>query len=206
MASVTWDANAFRFRRDGRFIARATVRLELEKSLANLTKLTDSLAGDLRSGRISLMDWRQEMRDIIKVTQMAAHEIASGGREQMTPADYGRVGQRTRVQYEYLEKWTFQIASGRPLGPELESRSRQYLTAGRVAFLAHDQRNMQTRGFDEIRSVLHPAEHCAECIAEAARGFVPIGEHIAIGSRQCLGNDQCTAEYRNSQTGQILAA
>lgn len=190
----------------GRFVPRPTVRRALEESLANLQRRTDTLADDLRAGRISLDEWRQEMRLTIKQVNMAAIEISVGGRAQMTQADYGEAGRIIRTEYGYLESWVNQIKAGLPIDNRMEPRARQYLVRGRTTFIDAETDAMRGRGFDEIRSRLHPAEHCAQCLAEAARGFVPISSHVPIGQRQCRHNDRCTVEYRNSRTGEVRAA
>ncbi len=205
---VLWDAEAGRYRdaATGRFVTHTAIRRALEQSLANLTRRTDGLAADLRAGRISLVEWRNEMRDIVKHTQMAAAELARGGRAQMTQSDYGRVGQAVRRQYGFLEAWVEQIKAGLPFDGRMESRARQYLRAARTTYIANETRALSARGYDEVRSVLHPAEHCAECIAEAARGFVAVSQLVPLGSRTCRSNDRCSLEFRNSSTGRVLVA
>ncbi len=205
-ARIRWTGTRYRDPKTGRYITQVAVRRALEESLANLVRLTDTLAGDLRSGRISLLKWRDEMRTIIKQTHLAAQELAVGGRRQMTQADYGRVGQQVRVQYGFLENWVQQIQAGKPVDATTESRARQYLRSARTAYMGHAARAMRERGFDEVRSVLHPAEHCAECLAEAGRGFVPLGALVPLGERICRANDRCSLEFRNSETGQVMAA
>lgn len=206
--SILWDDALGRYRDagTGRMVGRARIRQSLDQSLVNVRRLTDSLAIDLRAGRISLLDWRTEMRDVIKQVTLASHELAVGGRAQMTPADFGAVGRRVRTNYAYLERWVADIASGLPVDGRMEVRAAMYVAHGRVTFAAVQQEQLRHRGFDEIRSILSPAEHCAECIAEAERGFIPIGQEVPIGSRQCLANDKCRVEYRNSRTGQTVAA
>ena len=202
---LRWTGTRYRSP-DGRFITRVAVRRALEESLTNLERRTDGLHDDLRAGRISLNDWRDEMRMIIKQTQMAALELSVGGRAQTTQADYGRAGQLIRRQYGFLEAWVEQIKAGLPIDNRMEPRAVSYLKAALVAHRTHQRAAFRAAGFDEIRSIRHPGESCAECIAEEARGFVPIGQHVPIGQRQCLNHDNCTEEYRNSQTGEVLAA
>lgn len=170
------------------------MRTSLEESLANLTRLTDTLADDLRAGRLSLNGWRESMREVIKSTQLWSAEVANGGRAQMTQADYGRVGQKVRAQYEFLENWTRQIRDGAPIDDRMEPRARQYLLASRSSFLAVEAERMTERGF-LARNVLRPAEHCAECIAETEKGLVPVSQLVPIGQRVCRSNCRCVLEY-----------
>jgi len=203
---LRWTGTRYRDHETGRFVSRVAVRRTFEESLVNVERLTDSLADDLRAGRISLLEWRERMREAIKFSQMAALELTTGGRAQTTQADYGRAGQQIRRQYAYLEAWVEQIKAGLPIDNRMEPRAASYLQSALVSHRTHQRAALQAQGFDQIRSIRHPGESCAQCIAEEARGFVPIGQHVPIGQRQCLNHDNCTEEFRNSQTGEVLAA
>jgi hypothetical protein len=202
---LRWTGTRYRSP-DGRFISRAAVRRALEESLVNVERLTDTLAADYRAGRISLLDWREEMRGVIKQVTVAAHELAVGGRAQATSADYGRAGQAIRRQYGYLEAWVEQIKAGLPVDGRMEPRAALYLRSAVTAFLEADRLQMQDQGFDVVRSVLHAGESCAQCIAERDKGYVPLAEIVLPGRRTCLGNCNCTLVYARSRTGEVLAA
>ena len=191
---ITWDAVSGRYRENGRFISRTQVRQTFEQSLGNLSKLTDTLADDLRAGRISILEWRAEMRDIIKQTQMAAAELAKGGRAQMTQADYGRVGQRVREQYQFLDNWVRQLSEG--ANPSA-GRAVQYLRSARSAFLASEAQEMATRGY-LVENIQSPAEHCWQCNMETEKGVVPVGQMSLPGSRVCRHNCRCHLRYRKA--------
>jgi hypothetical protein len=137
------------------------------------------------------------MRQEIKRTQLGAEMLVQGGRAQMTQADYGRVGQRVREQYDYLRDFANGLSEGaiRTDGTFL-NRAKMYASAARPAF--HDSLGDQLAGlgYSEERSILHPAEHCPTCLSEAERGYVPIGTLIPIGERDCLGNDKCSMLFR----------
>jgi hypothetical protein len=195
---LRWTGTQYRHPESGRYISRAAVRRALEESLANLTRRTDTLADDLRAGRLSLAAWQEEMELTIKQTQMAAAELAHGGRAQMTQADYGLVGQRVRTQYQFLDSWARQISAGQPVDNRMEGRARQYLRAARSSFLALEADAMTERGFGLVRSVLHASESCAECISESQRGYVPVGQMSLPGQRTCLSNCRCTLVYAQS--------
>lgn len=193
---LTWDAETGRFRdtETGRFLSRAAVRREVDQSLASLTRLTDTLADDLRAGRISLTEWQAEMKDVIKQTQLGTAAIAKGGLDQMTQADFGRVGQRVRTQYQYLDQWVEQIKAGLPVDGRMEPRARQYLRSARSSFLSQEAEDMRERGY-LARSVTRPAEHCAECLAEEAKGLVEPQFLVPIGERTCRANCKCVFQY-----------
>ena len=199
VTAIVYDAETGRFRdtETGRLVARAAVRRSIEESLTNVARLTDTLADDLRAGRLSLTEWRVEMRSVIKTSQMMSAEVAHGGRQQMTQADYGRVGQQVRRQYEYLEKWVNEIQAGAPLNNRLEPRAALYLKSARTAYVREEARLMSEKGW-LARSVTRPAEHCAECLAEEAKGLVEPRFIVPPGERTCLGNCKCYLQYERA--------
>lgn len=207
-SSYSFDVAARRYRdTHGRFVPSGQAMKALEKDLFAINQLTDKLAGDVRAGRISLEAWRVEMMDVIKHVHLGSATLAKGGRGMMTQEDYGRVGQIVRDQYSFLEDWTQEIARGEAsLGQALTSRARQYVTAGRLTYVAVRSADVGNVGFDQERSILSQAEHCATCVQQDALGWQPRGQMIPIGQRECHVNDKCTVEFRNSVTGEVQAA
>jgi hypothetical protein len=203
---LRWTGIRYRDPDSGRFVSRVAIRRTFEESLGNVERLTDTLASDLRAGRISLLQWREEMRGVIKQVTLAAHQLAVGGRAQMGDADNGRVGQAVRRQYAYLEAWVEQIKAGLPVDGRMEPRAAMYLRSAVTTFLEADRRQMQEQGFDVVHSVLHAGESCAQCIAERDKGYVPVAEIVLPGQRTCLANCNCTLVYARSRTGEVLAA
>jgi hypothetical protein len=195
----TWDASAGRYRQaNGRVVTQAQVRAAIDRDLQHLNTTAARLAGDLRSGRISLESWRVEMKRIIKHTHMGEAAIAKGGRAQMMPVDYGRVGQIVREEYRHLEGWVNEIKAGAPLDGRLQNRAKLYTQAGRATFHKVERLEMRDHGAEFERSVLHPADHCGQCVAEADAGFRPIGVMVPIGERECGRNCRCTVVYQRS--------
>jgi hypothetical protein len=197
--SLTWNATAGRFQRpDGRFVPASVVRAELDKSLVATANRVRALGDDLRAGRVSLDAWRQAMKDEIKAAHLRSAALARGGWSQMDQAAFGRTGQIIRTEYHHLEAWTQQIKSGWVLDGRLSSRGQLYTAAARGTFHQVQREEMIKRGNDLERSLLHPAEHCPECLAQAALGWVPLGTLVPIGSRQCLRNCKCTISFSRS--------
>jgi hypothetical protein len=181
----------------GQWLSRAAVRREVDASLANVTRLSDTLADDLRAGRISLNQWREEMRAVIKHTQMGAAEIANGGRAQMAPQSWGATGQKIRAQYIYLENWVEQLKAGLPVDNRVEGRARQYIRAARTSFIAAEAQDMAAKGW-LARNVTTAAESCAECLAEEAKGLVPVNQLSTPGTRICRGACKCFLVYERA--------
>lgn len=200
-----WNDRLGRYQgRNGRIVSGERVRSWLDTTLDGGASDTDKLFGLFRDGSLSMVDLRNEMRETIKNVHLTAIAAQKGGWSQLTPADYGRAGQRIRGQYGYLEDLLQEIANGtRPINGRLRQTLRLYAQAGRETYHLAQRAEMIKRGFDEERSVLDPqAQHCQECLDEAGKSWQPIGEMIPIGQRICNKNDRCDVEYRNSATGE----
>ena len=90
----------------------------------------------------------------------------------MTPADYGRAGQRIRQQYAFLNAFASQVASGQqPMDGRMVARAELYGQAGRSTYHLTERGEMEVRGMTEEQSIIHPADSCDECIAEAEVGW-----------------------------------
>lgn len=204
--AIRWDPGSRRYRDPrGRFVSRQQVREGLDAVLDASDREMGRLSQRPRDGAISLADWEAGMMRQIKITHLAAAVLERGGWQQMTPADFGRVGRQIRDEYARLRNFAAQIASGaQPLDGTLLRRARMYGQAGRGTFYRLAQQSWSERGFDEERSILNPADHCPGCLSQAALGWQPLGQMIPIGQRDCLSNDRCDVEYRNSATGETV--
>jgi hypothetical protein len=160
---------------------------------------TQALAHRLLAGDLVLGDWETAMQAELKAAHVAVGIIAHGGLAEMAPSDYGFLGARLRAQYALLRGFANDIASGRqPLTGMLRVRADLYSEASRQTFydvLTHDAAQA---GVAEARRVLHSADHCTGCVAEAARGYVPLGELAPIGSQQCRSRCRCSIQLRRA--------
>jgi hypothetical protein len=202
-----WNERAAQYsdRKTGRFVGRQVIRNQLDNVIDASSQVMRAISQQLRDGDIGLAEWQIQMMQQIKTTHLAGAAMQRGGWQQMTQADFGRVGQIVRREYDFLRTFAEQIANGeQKLDGTLARRAGLYGQQGRPTYLVFWDSTAAQRGFDEERSILQPAEHCTECVSEAAKGFQPIGQMISIGSRICRSNDKCLKEFRNSQTGETL--
>jgi hypothetical protein len=198
VTDFTWDAASGRYRNSqGRYVSQAAVRDAVDDVLDAATARMQALARRLQSGALDLASWQRQMAQEIKMSHLAVAMVAHGGRAAMGPAEYGWAGQRIREQYGYLRAFARQVASGeQSLADPLVARSALYGQAGRATYEAMRERDDRARGFDEERSVLGIADHCSDCVGEAAKAWSPIGTLIPIGRRQCKANCRCRIERR----------
>lgn len=185
-------------RATGRYVSELTVRADLDQYIANKAPRFDALANQLRNREISLADWQLQMRNEMRAMHNAAAMVAKGGREQMTPADWGRVGRELRDQYGYLDKWAAQIANGEaPLDGRANVRAKLYGQAARGTYEQERRAVAADKGNDEEMRILHAKESCKGCISFAGY-WAPLGALPKIGSQDCTTNCLCTFEYRRA--------
>lgn len=202
-----FDPRSGRYRASsGRFLPSSTIRQWIDRTLDTHSRAVATLTEQFRSRTITLGQWEKGMRVELKHIHTYSALSALGGRSQLTQSDFGRIGQRLRQEYQFLQRLGDDIESGRQLPDgRLTNRARLFAQSGRSTFHAVERVEMLARGWDLEENVLANAEHCGGCLQETARGRVPIGSLVPIGSRPCLSNDRCRIRYSNSRTGAVAA-
>jgi len=199
MAEYDWDPIVMRFRDPvtGRYVSRQTVRAEVDALIVASQNRIRDLSNEMRQGKITLAAWEEGMIEELKLAHLGSEALLRGGWKQMTQADFGRVGQRLRVQYEYLANFVQELLDGTAITDGLfMSRAGLYAGSARVGFHEGMGLALAQLGYREERNILHPAEHCWQCVEETDKGWVPINSLLPIGDRACLGNDKCDIRYR----------
>jgi hypothetical protein len=193
-----WNERAARYvAPSGRYVSRAAVRDALDAALDHSAQTIRALTEGLRTSAVALPDWRLQMAREVKSVHLASAALAKGGWAQMAPADLGRVGQRLREQYAFLDRFAAEVESGaQRRDGTLVRRADLYIQAGRGTFHATEQREMGLRGMTEERSLRHAGDSCPGCVDEAARGWVALGDLVPVGARDCLGRCRCAVSYR----------
>lgn len=193
-----WNDRAGRYidRRTGRFVTERQVRTWIDRAIQQSERTVARLADDVRTGRIDVGDWHRAMREEVKAMHIMAAEAATGGREHMTQADYGRVGAELREQYRHIERFARQLERGLPTDGRFLQRAGMYARSARTTYHQVEEREKAARGFNEERNVLAIADHCAGCVDASALGWVPIGTLVPVGLRDCLSQCRCRLRYR----------
>lgn len=193
-----WNAEAGRYiGPGGQFVAREKIRSALDQAIRRGQLRVRDLSNQLRTGSVSLDTWWQEMRTAVKDANLYSAAAARGGWAQMTAADYGAVGAAVKKQYAYLDRFVGELdAGGVALDGRFLRRAMSYLDSGRVMYERVTETMDEDRGMTEERNLLGVAEHCADCLGETARGWVPIGELIPIGDRICRNHCRCKIQRR----------
>lgn len=137
-----------------------------DRAMRQSDKLIESLMLD---GNLTIQQWEREMRDLLRQTYRALYELAIGGRENMTQADYGRLGGILQEQYRYLHNFAADLAAGKLSPLQAQNRARMYIESA-------------TQAFER---------------AQAAGHGITLPQYPGDGSTQCLSNCRCHWEIRS---------
>ena len=179
----------------GRFVASSTVRRELDRYLDN-SDPAKALAEALRGRQVSLADWEVAMRRHVKNVNLNAIALERGGWSNLTPSDFGRVGQIVREQYAYLKGFAADIASGKQrLDGTLGTRAKLYSQAARTSLYKSKAANM-SGGVTHQRSIRSARDSCRQCLDLDRKVFrIDDSSFVLPGRRVCNHNCQCHLAY-----------
>jgi hypothetical protein len=201
-AAWSYDRNTGRYRDEkGRFLSQKAVEALVESRIGKLDSTLKRTTRSLVDGGISLDQWQTSVREAIKAAHIQAAIIGYGGRGEMGSAEYGRVGQKLREEYRFLQGFARDLLDGRVSSPMALARIGLYAQSVRGSFLQGEELRKQQQGFSLMRRRLDPqAQHCDDCLAFAARGVVPIGAVPLPGQRcACRSRCRCFVEYFRQQ-------
>lgn len=203
-----WDGARGQFRyppkddgKLGRLVGERDVRRLMERRLASAERQAGDLARQLTDGKLTPRQFQGRMKDLLADVHLQARMLGTGGRAQMTRADYESVGTLWRTDAQYLARFGQAVANGEAgSAAQIQARARSYMDAtcrneyeqGRLVVDA-------STGKNEELWVTTTGESCDDCKALAARGWVPIGSSPAIGSNACHSRCGCRMERRRNQ-------
>lgn len=194
-----WDLATGRYRdARGLFVPRLLVRKSLDRIAAASGQRMRVMGQAVSKGTVSLAEFHVAMRVEVKSAVINNAAAAKGGYAQLSFSDYGRVGNEVKRHYTALDSFVTELYAGtvKTGTPGFAARVQLYFNTARTFFYKLDREAQEAAGMTEERNRLHPAEHCADCVAMSKMGWVAIGTLIPIGDRECVGNDKCDMEYR----------
>jgi hypothetical protein len=201
-AEWSYDRNAGRYRDErGKFLSQAAVQKLVDGRIGKLETQLKQFTRMLGNGSISLDQWQGSIREAIKAAHIQAAIIGHGGRGNMGSAEYGRVGQRLRSEYAYLQNFASDLLGRRISASMALARIGLYAESVRGSYWLGTELRQQGQGYSLMRRILDDqAQHCADCLAFAARGTVPIGSVPLPGQRcECGARCRCTVRYFRQQ-------
>jgi hypothetical protein len=201
-SSWRYDPVSGRYRgSDGRFLSQSAVEALVDGRINKLGALLRRLTNMLSSGDIALVQWQESVREALKLAHVQAAIIGNGGRDTMQASDWGRIGQRLRAEYRYLEGFARDLLAGSISTPMALARIGMYAQAVRGSYWEGTTIRQEKQGYSLMRRILDPqAKHCDDCLRYAGRGAVPIGSLPMPGQRcACMSNCKCSVKYMRQQ-------
>jgi hypothetical protein len=194
-----WDSSRRRYInvRTGRLVRQETLDRWITEIGEGARGRMLTLAERLNRKEISNAEWQIAMQAEIKQAHRAMAVLAKGGKAEMGPRDWGRVGQKIAAQNAYLLRFGAEIASGQVSEAQLPNRAQMYADAAYATYQNSVALRERSSGVRTARRVLDTgAQHCEDCPPLAALGWVPIDELVPIGATDCQVNCRCTIEYQ----------
>jgi len=201
-AEWSYDRKVGRYRNEkGQFLSKKAVGAIVDGRISKLEQQLKSFTEKLVNGSITLEQWQGSVREAIKIAHIQVATIGYGGKAEMGRSEYGRIGQRLRSEYTYLQGFARDLIDGRISAPMAMARIGLYAQSARGSYWQGTEMKEQQRGFSMMRRVLDDqAVHCQDCIGYAARGMVPIGSVPMPGVRcACGARCKCTVKYFRQQ-------
>ena len=201
-AAWFYDQRTGRYRNEkGRFLSQKAVEALVDGRIDKLDTTLRRVTKMMAEGNITLDQWQGSVREAIKAAHIQAAIIGHGGRDSMGASEYGRIGQRLRSEYAFLQNFANEILGGRISAPMAVARISLYAHSVRGSYWQGLELRKQSEGYGMMRRILDPqAQHCSDCPAYAARGIVPIGTLPMPGQRcACRARCRCTVQFYRQQ-------
>jgi hypothetical protein len=201
-AEWSYDRKVGRYRNEkGQFLSKKAVGAIVDGRISKLEQQLKSFTDKLISGSITLDQWQGSVREAIKIAHIQVATIGYGGKAEMGSSEYGRIGQRLRSEYTYLQGFVRDLIDGRISAPMAIARIGLYAQSVRGSYWQGTEMKEQQRGFSMMRRILDDqAVHCRDCIGYAARGMVSIGSLPMPGVRcECGARCKCSVIYYRGQ-------
>jgi hypothetical protein len=201
-AEWSYDRKVGRYRNEkGQFLSKKAVGAIVDGRISKLEQQLKSFTDKLTSGSITLDQWQGSVREAIKIAHIQVATIGYGGKAEMGSREYGRIGQRLRSEYTYLQGFVRDLIDGRISAPMAMARIGLYAQSVRGSYWQGTEMKEQQRGFSMMRRVLDDqAVHCRDCKLYAARGMVSIGSLPMPGVRcECGARCKCSVIYYRGQ-------
>ncbi|MGA0070414.1 MAG: hypothetical protein ACO3HP_03830 [Candidatus Nanopelagicaceae bacterium] len=200
-AEWSYDTNLGRYRRpSGQFMSQKAVMALVDGRIDKLGQQLRRFTQMLADGNITIDQWQGSVREAIKAAHIQATVLGHGGKDGMGSAEYGRIGQRLRAEYTYLQKFAGDILAGRVSTPMALARVQLYAESVRGSYWEGSTIRQERQGYSLMRRILDPqAQHCDDCVRYAGAGLVSLGSLPMPGQRcECRSRCRCTVEYKRN--------
>lgn len=192
-----WDDRVKRYRNPttGRFIGINEMNELRPQYMDQQKDILSGLTDSYQDGAVDIFTFRKEVRDTIRETYIDLYSMGAGGRNSVTQSDWGKCGVMIKEQYQYLDNLIYQLARGELSNAQVVARLKMYINSanealwrgfardipidlpaypgdGQTACLTNCQCTWDIQqvpdGYDCYWR-LGAAEHCPDCVENAAR-------------------------------------
>lgn len=193
---TTYDDTRKQFKREGRWVSRASARRELDK-LTERFKRDAVRIGERYARGGSLIEFEAAMRDLLKSAHVVASSVGRGGLVRMNQSDWGKVGNRLKREYGYLSKFVRRLEKGKIPKAITPNRAKRYANSVIMSYheTVHKEATKDSVSEIKVRLVQNSKEGCEECAADAARGWVNVEDMDELGTRICGNFCLCDLEF-----------
>lgn len=206
-SSWRYDPISGRYRgANGRFLSQRAVEALVDGRINKLGAELRRFTRMLSAGDITLDKWQSMVREAIKTAHIQAAVIGYGGIDKMGSVEYGRIGQRLRAEYAYLQGFASDLLGARVSVAMADRRIQLYAQSVRSSYWEGTAIRSEKQGYSMMRRILDTqAKHCENCLNYAARGIVSIGSVPLPGQRcACQANCKCTVKYYRQQAPSMI--
>lgn len=191
-----WNAEAGRYTdSSGRFVPKQAEVRALESRIDAGVEQVLAITAGVRAGVVTVDEWQLGVAVELRRMHTQAAALGRGGWQQMTPSDWGKIGNKLRREYNYLNGFAGDI--DRLSDAQIDVRLELYVSGIWSSYWKGADGAMSEAGMTEERRVLTNAEHCVDCEALASLGWQPLGSLPVPGENTvCRHNCRCRMEYR----------
>jgi hypothetical protein len=141
---------------------------------------TAQINASYEAGLIDVQAWQQDMQEQVKIMHVQAYAAGRGGKwADITQREWGAVGQKLRVQYDYLRGFAREVQQGNLSPAQMQARINLYSAAARQQFEAALS---EAKGLDASALPAQPGDGTTQCRCIVSpwsrvmtlRGWVPI--------------------------------
>jgi hypothetical protein len=198
----SYDPISGRYRgANGRFLSQKAIEALIDGRVAKLDKQLKDFTKRLINGSITIDQWQGSVREALKPAHIQATMVGAGGKTALSQADYGRIGQKLRSEYSYLQKFASSLLADGLSAPMALARIGLYAESIRGSFWEGTAIRQGKQGYSLMQRILDSqAAHCQDCLDYAARGIVAIGSLPMPGQRcACRARCRCSVRYLRQQ-------
>lgn len=205
-AEWSYDPISGRYRgANGRFLSQKAIEALIDGRIGKLERQLKDFTQRLIDGSITVDQWQGSVREALKPAHIQATMVGAGGKAALSQADYGRIGQKLRSEYAYLQKFASSLLANGLSAPMALARIGLYAESIRGSFWEGVSIRQQRQGYSLMQRILDSqAAHCQDCLDYAGRGIVSIGSLPMPGQRcACRTRCRCSVRYLRQQAPTI---